>query len=157
MALIGIVAAIVFLLDQGTKIWIRAAFVPGESTPLISDFLHLTYVRNTGAAFGILEGRVELVIAITAVMVAAVVWYARKVARGGSWIRLGYGLALGGAIGNLVDRLRFGWVTDFVDFLIWPPVFNAADTAIFFGVCILLWHTVFIASEPSVNEESSKT
>jgi len=140
-------AALVLGVDQATKAWVRSVFVPGDSVPVIADVFHLTYVRNTGAAFGILQGNVGLLIAASAVMVAAVLLYSRAVAGSQPLVRVGYGLALGGALGNLVDRVRFGWVTDFFDFRIWP-VFNIADAAIFTGVCILLWRMAIASPKP---------
>ncbi len=144
MARIYIIATLIVAIDQATKAFVRQALSPGDSFPVIANILHLTYVRNPGAAFGILQGKLGLLIAASIIMVAVVLFYTRSIARSEPWLGLGYSLALGGAVGNLIDRIRYGWVTDFVDFRVWP-VFNVADTAIFLGVCILLWRTVILS------------
>lgn len=113
----------------------------GESIPLVRDVLHLTYVKNSGGAFGILDGQSAVLLAGSAVAVAFVLW----VLLAGPPTRLtvaGCGLVLGGAAGNLLDRLTEGRVTDFLDLQFWPlrqwPVFNIADVAIVLGVGLLL-------------------
>jgi len=146
------IAAIVAAVDQVTKAWVRAEFAPGETVPIFANVFHFTYVQNPGAAFGILKGQLGLVILVTAIMVALVVFNSRNIASSGPWVRAGLGLALGGGVGNLIDRLRFGWVTDFLDFRVWP-VFNVADSAIFVGVCILLWHLVIVPPKPAEEGE----
>lgn len=144
MAKVYLIAALILSIDQATKAWVRSAFSPGESIPVIANILHLTYVRNPGAAFGIFQGKLWLLIIASVIMVGAVLFYARAAAGAEPWLRIGYSLALGGALGNLIDRVRFGWVTDFVDLRFWP-VFNVADSAIFVGVCILLWRLVILS------------
>ncbi len=117
----------------------------GESVPLVRDVLHLTYVKNSGGAFGILGGQSVVLLAGSAVAIAFVLW----VLLAGPPTRLtvaGCGLVLGGAAGNLLDRLMEGRVTDFLDLQFWPlqawPVFNAADIAIVLGVGLLLLATL---------------
>ena len=123
-----------------TKLLVDRRFAPGESLPLIPSVLHLTYVQNHGGAFGIFQGQQLLFIGLA---IAVVVWLARELTAKPSTSRLiqwGCALVLGGAVGNLLDRLRFGYVVDFIDFRIWP-VFNVADTAIDVGVGLLLLHS----------------
>ncbi len=139
-----------FLLDQGLKRLIENSMRRGETTPLIPDVLSLTYVENSGGAFGILDGRGGLLLLGSAVAVAFVLWIllqgppARTTA-------LGCGLVLGGAAGNLLDRLNTGEVTDYLDLGFWPlrewPVFNAADVAIVLGTAILLLTTLWPAGQ----------
>ncbi len=130
----------VFLADQVSKRLIQASLRPGESIPAIPDVLRISYTRNDGGAFGILGGQSGLLLIGSAVAVAFVLWMllhgppARTTA-------LGCGLILGGAAGNLLDRLIVGDVVDFLDLEFWPlrqwPVFNAADIAIVLGVAVL--------------------
>lgn len=113
----------------------------GESMPLIRDFLNLTYIKNPGGAFGILGGQEGILLLGSAVAVAFVLWMLltgepSRATTGGC------GLILGGAAGNLVDRVTRGEVTDYLDLDFWPlrqwAIFNAADVAIVLGVGLLL-------------------
>jgi signal peptidase II len=126
--------------DRLTKALIVSRFEPGESVPLIPPVLHLTYVQNTGAAFGLFKGQQLLFVVVA---VAVLVWVVREL-RGKPLqlpILLAYGMIVGGALGNLVDRLRLGYVVDFIDCRVWP-VFNIGDSAITIGVGLLLWSTL---------------
>jgi signal peptidase II len=125
------------LLDQLTKAAVRHAFSPGQSVPLL-PILHLTYIQNTGMAFGLLRGLPWLFAAVS-VLVAG--WILREWLSGrltNRWALRACGLILGGAVGNLIDRVGFGYVTDFIDLRVWP-VFNVADSAITIGCGLLLW------------------
>jgi signal peptidase II len=127
--------------DQLTKVLVTATVPPGDSLPLVPPALYLTYVQNTGGAFGLFKGRQAWFIILALLIIA---WIARELAgRAQMPPRLGWGyaLVLGGAIGNLLDRLRLGYVVDFIDLRIWP-VFNVGDTAITIGMLVLLWHTL---------------
>ncbi len=126
----------VFLADQGLKKLVEGSMRLGETIPVIPNVLHLTYIKNDGGAFGILGGQSGLLLLGSTVAVAFVMWTLFR----GSPTRattLGCGLILGGAAGNLLDRLSTGLVTDYVDLRVWP-VFNTADAAIVLGVAILL-------------------
>ncbi len=130
--------------DQLTKSAIRAALRPTQSIPLIPSVLHLTYVQNTGAAFGLFQGYTGVFILLS---VAVTAWILAVFLRTRSPMpRLtatGLALVLSGALGNLIDRVRFGYVVDFIDIRIWP-VFNVADSAITIGVGLLLWQSLFL-------------
>jgi signal peptidase II len=136
------VSALTLAADQASKQLVMAAFAPGESLPLVPGILHLTYVRNTGAAFGLFQGQHVLFIGISILVIG---WVVRELsARGAALaapVRWSYALILGGATGNLIDRLRFGHVVDFLDLRVWP-VFNVADSAITIGVTLLVWHAL---------------
>lgn len=111
---------------------------PGESLALPGHLLYLTLVRNPGAAFGILAHATPLLVALT-VGVLVVVWFnRRKLAKQPLLLKLGLTLGLAGAVGNLIDRLRVGYVIDFLDLRYWP-VFNVADMGIVAGVALLFW------------------
>jgi signal peptidase II len=130
-------ALAVFLLDQGLKAIVENSMRTGESHTVIPGLLSITYVRNDGGAFGILGGSQLLLMAGSVVAVGVVLW---MLLDGGSsrLTILGCGLILGGAAGNLLDRLSTGEVTDFVHFSFWY-VFNAADAAITVGVAALIF------------------
>lgn len=130
-------------LDQLTKQLVIGWLAPGERWPAadaaISRFFTFTHVHNTGMAFGLGQGRSTLFALVATAIVLGLMVYQARLPLGARWLRLALGLQAGGAIGNLVDRLRHGHVTDFFDFQVWP-VFNVADSAIFIGVAILAWH-----------------
>ena len=134
------VALAVLALDQATKLWVVADFRPGESVDVLSVFA-LTYVRNQGAAWGMFQGA-QLWLAgvgVLAVVLCFVFW--RKIFGDHAWAAPVAGLLLGGIVGNLIDRVRLGYVIDFLDFH-WGashfPCFNIADSAICIGVFALI-------------------
>jgi signal peptidase II len=106
---------------------------------------------NPGAAFGILPNQNVLFITTGLLLVIGALAIYRKLPPAKKILRIGLGLVLGGALGNLVDRLRFGKVVDFLDFRVWP-VFNLADTAIFIGVCLLAWELLKESGETNEGE-----
>ena len=128
------------LLDRATKAFFSDLLEYGESIPLIQNIFHLTLVHNTGIAFGLFKdyGVVFIIIpTIAIVLLIFNIYYYRhnNEALSRSYI-IGFSLILGGAIGNLIDRIQFGYVIDFFDFRIWP-VFNVADSAITVGAVII--------------------
>ncbi len=128
--------AVVVALDQITKKLARDGIRPGEQDPIFPA-LKLVNVRNEGVAFGIDAGGQTLVIALIALaLLALVLYFARHTAKPLIWLPTG--LLLGGALGNIVDRIRDGAVTDFLKLPAWPA-FNVADIAITFGVLALLY------------------
>src|SRR5215210_1604295 len=131
----------IFLADQGLKRLVEGSIRLGDSIPVIPDVLRLSYTRNDGGAFGILGGQSGVLLLGSVVAVAFVLWMLLK-GPPALTTTLGCGLILGGAAGNLFDRLTTGDVTDFLDLEFWPlqewPVFNAADVAIVLGVTTLL-------------------
>ena len=134
-------ALFVFLADQGLKRHIEGSIRLGESTALIPDVLRLTHIENAGGAFGILDERGGLLLLGSVIAVAFILGMLLQ--RPPDRVTtMGCGLILGGAAGNLFDRLTEGVVTDYLDLEFWPleawPVFNAADAAIVFGVLVLL-------------------
>ena len=134
-----VLALAVFVLDQGLKAVVQGAMSPGESIPVIPGFLSITYIRNAGGAFGILGGSQVLLLIGSVVAVGVVLWMLIAGQRS-RLATLACGLILGGAAGNLLDRLTTGEVTDYVHFSFWY-VFNAADAAITIGVATLLLST----------------
>jgi signal peptidase II len=142
-------AAVVLVLDLVTKAIVERTMTISESIPLL-PFFSLTYVRNTGAAFGILRElspalRLPLFILVTLGAVGALVSYLRQVRDDEPWVAAALGGILGGAAGNLLDRVRYGEVVDFLHLhyggFDWP-MFNVADSAISVGVALLLLHSL---------------
>jgi signal peptidase II len=131
-----LIAALVVTLDQVTKYLVRANLSLGESVPEEGPF-RITYVTNTGAAFGILQGQTLFLMVTTFLGLAAIVLYFLYPPMEHGVLRLALGLQLGGAVGNLADRVRLGKVTDFIDVGPWPA-FNVADSSIVVGVAIIV-------------------
>ena len=142
-----LIAVAVVVVDQATKAVVASSMMLHESIPLL-PFFALTYVRNTGAAFGVLGAapssvRLPLFLGVTVVAAGALVSFLRRTPPDHRWLIGALGAILGGALGNLVCRVRFGEVVDFLDLhwgdLHWPRV-NVADSAITIGVTLVLVH-----------------
>jgi signal peptidase II len=132
----ALVAAVVIALDQITKHTLAAGIAPGEEKSFLPG-VHLVHVRNTGVAFSLFSGGGTLVLVVTLAALALLVGYfLRRPER--PWLWLPTGMLTGGAIGNLIDRIANGAVTDFIKLPHWPA-FNVADMSITFGVLVLLW------------------
>ncbi len=134
--------------DQLSKLWIRSNLAIGESLFEVG-FFRLTRVHNSGAAFGLFQGQSFLLTIIALVGVAALLLYAfffhHKLPFLGNRLgKLALGLVLGGTVGNLIDRIHLGYVTDFIDFNFWPA-FNIADSAIVVGTIILAYSLIGLA------------
>lgn len=127
------------LADQLAKRWVVDTFRLGESRPLLPPVLSLTYVQNTGAAFGLFKGQQWVFILVSLVVIGWMLKELRAARRLPASHVWAYALVLGGAGGNLIDRLRVGHVIDFLDLHVWP-VFNLGDSAITIGVGLLVWH-----------------
>ena len=129
-------ALTVFVADQAIKSMVEGSMRVGESITLVPGFLRLTYIKNDGGAFGILGGSQMILLVGSTVAVVVVLWMLLS-GRPSKLTMLGCGLILGGAAGNLLDRLSSGEVTDYIHFSFWY-IFNAADAAIVVGVGLLL-------------------
>ena len=140
---LAVVAALVFAADQASKAAIMAAMQPGDVIPVLPPVLDLHYITNRGVAFGLFSRFGDVFVPVAIIIMAVIFGYYRSLRRRRLWLRTALGMQLGGALGNLLDRLRYGSVVDFVEFHIDPigfrwPVFNLADSAIVIGVIILL-------------------
>ena len=133
-----LVAAAVLFADQITKGLAETLLPrhPDQSVMIAGDIMRFTYVANRGAAFGILQDRTAFFVIVGVGVIAVILASYRYFPVTGSLLNLALGLQLGGAVGNLVDRVRYGYVVDFIDVSVWP-VFNLADSAIVIGVGIL--------------------
>jgi signal peptidase II len=141
VALFGI-AGIVVVLDQVSKAWVLANFELGVPTQILGDWLRIWYIQNAGALFGLFQQSAVLFGIVSLVVIGVILWIHTRMAASGGWITtLGLGLLLGGAVGNVIDRFRFGYVVDFVDIGIgsWRFfTFNVADACIDIGILILI-------------------
>ncbi len=136
-----IVVFVVVMLDQITKFMIVSNMTEGMSIPIIDQVFHLTFVLNPGAAFGLLEHNREFFIIMAILVLMFVVYMRKRILEEPLPIQIGIALFVGGALGNLIDRMRTGLVVDFFDFRIWP-VFNIADIAICLGVGVMIWSII---------------
>ena len=157
---LNLLAALIIASDQGVKWLVKTGLAEHSSVPLLGDFLRLTFVHNAGAAFGILQQQRVFLVLVTFAAIGAMLWY-RRALSAAEWLpRLGLSLIVGGAVGNLIDRVLLGRVVDFIDvdfpdIFIGPyslfglrlsfacerwPAFNIADSAISVGLCLLVWH-----------------
>lgn len=139
------VLAIVFfiiLADQAIKFLVVSYMKLGESIPVLAGIFHITYIENPGAAFGLFANQRVIFIVAAALVIAAACLMYRRLMSEKVIVRWGVALLLGGAAGNLIDRVRIGCVIDFLDFRIWP-VFNIADIGICIGVALLMYALLF--------------
>lgn len=137
-----IIFLLVLLADQYTKLIVQQDMIVGQSIPVIHKILHFTYVQNSGGAFGILRGRTNLFIIISIIVILFIIYFMLKEEKKDYFIKTVFSFILGGAISNLIDRMRLGYVVDFIDFQVWP-VFNIADSAISVGMVLLFIHLFF--------------
>lgn len=134
-----------FVIDRLTKEAVSRTLAPGETREVLGDYVRITHAQNTGAAFGLLPERTTLLSLLSVVAVFVILYYYRQLRSESPLIATTLGLQLGGAFGNLVDRVRQGYVVDFIDIGIGPYrywTFNVADSSIvvgIFGVIALLW------------------
>ncbi|MBI4676032.1 MAG: signal peptidase II [Elusimicrobia bacterium] len=131
-----------FLADRLTKAWALRSLRPIEGIPVL-PFFRLTYVENTGAAFGMGPRRNGLFIAVAAVLLVGLLYWRRRWPKENRWLQYGALLVIAGALGNLYDRIAYGFVVDFLDFGVSPalrwPAFNVADSCITVGAVCLAW------------------
>jgi signal peptidase II len=139
--MIFIIVFSVILLDQATKFLALRFLQLNTPVPLIKNFLNLTLVHNRGAAFGIFQNQLFLFVLVS-LFAIGLIFYNLKNKTNSIILKLSLSLILGGAVGNLIDRLRFGFVVDFLDLRVWP-VFNFADSMITIAALVLTWELLF--------------
>lgn len=147
MFLIIIIVAIIAL-DQWSKWAIKTSFNLYQSKPVIQDLLHFTYVTNDGMAFGLsFPGGKHVLLIMTIILTGFIVGFLWKEKNGHPLIKYGLALILGGAIGNLIDRLLYGKVVDFLDLMIgnfhWY-IFNIADSSVTIGMILFIIHSIYV-------------
>jgi len=149
------IALLIVLLDQLTKFLIKQNFQLNESVPIINNVFHMTYITNTGSAFGLFRGFNVFFVMFSVIVLFTIFYYikthenqrfsgprksqrfSREIKNNEKPLQFAVGLLLGGTIGNLIDRLFHGFVIDFLDFRVWP-VFNIADSAVTISVILLI-------------------
>jgi signal peptidase II len=146
LALVAGVAVLVFLLDRLTKTWVEQSIPLHEGRDVVGEYVRIVHTQNTGAAFGLLPERTTLLSVLSVLAVLAIVYYYRQFANSSPLVTATLGMQLGGAFGNLLDRVTKGYVVDFVDVGIPGGVrfwaFNVADSSIVVGIILvtgLLW------------------
>jgi signal peptidase II len=145
----AIVAGCVIVFDQLTKRWILDTLGADlASRPLLGSWLKFTLIKNTGVAFGLFQNIPEL-FTVTSVLISigALLFYRFQLPNNRPWIQFSIGLIVGGAVGNIIDRLRYGYVIDFVHVSWFPGIFNLADSAITIGVIMLAGYLLLVGEE----------
>jgi len=149
--LVLVLGILIAVADQVTKYMVRISFDLGESRPIIDGFFNFTYLRNTGAAWGMLDGYNIWLGILSIVVLIGLVFFRRSFVSNVFEHKIALGCLVGGIMGNLIDRLRLGYVTDFLDFHIeshhWPA-FNIADAAICIGVGIYILSALWLKEHP---------
>ena len=147
-------ALFIILLDQASKIYIQYNMHIGESIPVIEGIFHITYIENPRTSFGLFEYNSSFfVVAVVISVILIILIYKKIIFKKDPFMYIPLTLVLGGAVGNLIDRVRIdGRVIDFIDFRIWP-IFNFADSAIVCGMLVLLIHLLFRAPEKGKEEK----
>lgn len=140
-----VVAGAAIVADQLTKQAVGRTLSLGDTVEIVGPF-SIHHVQNSGIAFGLFASRTALVIGVTAIAVALMLWFFARSGRRHPVLPVSLGLVLGGSIANLIDRVRLGHVTDFLDFVAWPA-FNLADTFIVVGVA-MLFGALVLADRP---------
>jgi len=156
MFLFGVIAAIVTL-DQWSKWMVKTSYKLYHSEPVIQGFFHFTYVTNDGMAFGLsFPGGKQILLAVTLVLTGVIIGMLWKERNSHNLIRYGLSFILAGALGNMIDRIIYGKVVDFLDIMIgdfhWY-IFNVADSSVTIGMILFILHTVIIGDKKSISSE----
>lgn len=150
-------ALLAVVLDQVTKILAVKYLMPVDSVPIIKSVLHLTYLENTGAAFGSLKNSRWVFLAVSTFAIIALVFYMFRFKPKNRVLSAGLAFIIGGGIGNMIDRIAKGYVVDFVDFrLINFAVFNVADSFVCVGAALVIIYIFFFAEKEDKNAKNEK-
>ena len=148
-----LIAAVIVAFDQLTKQLITRNMQLGESNSIIENFLYITYHRNTGAAWGILQGQMILFYIVTAItVIGIIIWYRKLNMRKERILAIGLMFVLGGALGNFIDRVMYQAVIDFIHTVWWGrhfPIFNVADMALVSGMILILFDVIIVDRKKS--------
>ena len=137
--IISLTALLIVFFDQSAKFLIVKNFKISQSFPIFNNIFHLTFVKNTGAGFGILKEFNPFLILISLAVIGIIFYYYKKIKENEILLQIIVAFVLGGTMGNLIDRINLGYVIDFLDFRIWP-VFNIADSFISIGIIGLVFY-----------------
>lgn len=140
-----IVGAVLVVIDQVIKYFVSAYLQPIGSVNVIDNLFSLTYVENKGVAFGMFSGMHWLFIALTSVLLAIIIFYMFKKRPKGSFFYICAALIIGGGVGNLIDRIFYGYVIDYISLSFFPPVCNFADYCITTGTILLVIYLLFLS------------
>ncbi len=149
-----IIALVIVVCDQVSKHAIMASIPLGDSVPVITGWLYLTHIHNTGGAFSLFHAQNRVFIVIALAAVCALIYAYHVYQRDNTLVSAALALALGGAIGNLSDRIQHHYVVDFFDIRVWP-IFNIADTAITIGIILLVVHYLIPHKQPVLKAEDT--
>lgn len=141
-----LLAIVIVIVDQLSKFYIQGHMELGMSIPVLQDVFHITYILNPGAAFGLFEHQTAFFVIIAVGMVMATIYFYPQIPKQYRLLRFGVGLMVGGAMGNVIDRIKTGYVIDFFDFRIWP-IFNIADAGIVCGVGCIIFTIIYLYKE----------
>lgn len=141
-----IITLVWLILDQASKYYVQTHMDLGQSIVVVPGLFHWTYILNHGAAFGILRDQRIFFLAIVVILLVCLAYKYKEIAKGPSYLKLGTGLLLAGALGNAIDRFVQDGVIDFFDFLIWP-IFNVADIGIVIGIFLVAYYMIASDSE----------
>lgn len=144
----------IIVLDQIIKVLIRNTMYIGESLPVIKEVFHITYVQNRGGAFSILSGQGLILTVVPLAAIIFAIWYMEKHLSEHWSLFLSLSLIIGGGIGNLIDRILLGFVTDMIDFWFFP-VFNIADIAVCVGAGFLILYTLIFSEDDAAKKSGS--
>jgi signal peptidase II len=134
-----VIAAVALVLDQLSKRWVVGSFLPGDSRIVVPHVLKWTYEQNVRGAFGLFGSNPVVLIGLAVLVLIVFAFLFRDAADRSAYVRVAFGMILGGAIGNIADRFQHHFVVDFIDFYrIWPNIFNVADACITTGVMLLV-------------------
>lgn len=142
--LLWLILVFILVLDQATKYLASINLLEGQTIPVINGIFHITLVHNRGAAFGLFQAHSGVFVVLSIIVASLILYINYRWVNKGTLVTCVLALIVGGAIGNLIDRLRLGYVVDFLDFRIWP-VFNVADSAISIGTIVLI---IYIIKKP---------
>ncbi len=150
----GILLVIVIVAcDQLSKYAIRSLFNVNESVSVFGNFFELRYIQNDGAAFSSFAGKQAFLIAVSIIAIIGAAFFLRKMKSEGAMFKVALLCIIAGGIGNLIDRLLLGYVTDMLSFSIFPPVFNIADIAVCLGCGILIVYVLFFMKDDKPEKE----
>lgn len=160
MSLLPIIVTIVLiLLDQGTKLWALASLKPVGNLTLVEGFMDLTFVENRGVAFGMFAGQRWLILLLTGVIAAVLLYFYCTMPKTKEYagVRIALLFVLAGAIGNIIDRVFRGYVVDFFEFTFFDwPVFNVADIYVVGGVILLVFLILFVIKDEDFSIKKKK-
>ncbi|MGM0445705.1 MAG: signal peptidase II [Bacillota bacterium] len=142
MCMFIFIGTILVIIDQLIKYNVNNKMVIGQTYPIIENFLHITYVKNTGIAFGLFKNNNLFMISIIIIIIVIVIYFYKREKNKDFLLSIATTVMLSGAIGNLIDRIFYGYIIDYIDFQFWPA-FNLADSLIVIGSILLGIYLIF--------------